>query len=131
MTVRRMAVVRAPSTNGKPMIRIVNNLLTKAGFEIGTPFEVTYEQNIITLKIIDHATYKLQKPSSPVAIPAASVTSGEAGAGKVAEYARRAEPCEIAPGPTVSGTIQPMCYVLTGSWHYGHPKNARVSRRAM
>ena len=54
MTVRRMTVVRAPSTNGKPMIRIVNNLLAKAGFEIGTPVEVTYQRGIITIKKTHH-----------------------------------------------------------------------------
>ena len=50
MIKRQMTVVRAPSTNGKPMIRIVNNLLTKAGFEIGTPIEVTYGRGFITIK---------------------------------------------------------------------------------
>lgn len=47
---RRMVVVRAPSTNNKPMIRISNNLLVHVGFTIGTPIEVIYERGIITIK---------------------------------------------------------------------------------
>lgn len=46
---RRMTVVRAPSSNGKAMIRLINNLLPKTGFEIGTPIEVSYEQGEITI----------------------------------------------------------------------------------
>ncbi|OGI15745.1 MAG: hypothetical protein A2878_02980 [Candidatus Moranbacteria bacterium RIFCSPHIGHO2_01_FULL_54_31] len=69
MIVRRMTVVRAPSTNGKPMIRLINNLLTKAGFEIGTPIEVTYQRGIITIKKLDeHHEYNLQKPR-PFTLP--------------------------------------------------------------
>ncbi len=51
MIERRMTVVRAPSTNGKPMIRLINNQLTKAGFEIGTPITVIYQRGIITIRI--------------------------------------------------------------------------------
>jgi hypothetical protein len=47
-----MVVVRAPGTNNKPMIRITNELLTNAGFSIGTKIEVTYEKGIITIKKI-------------------------------------------------------------------------------
>ena len=61
MIERRMTVVRAPSTNGKPMIRIVNNELTKAGFEIGTSITVAYERGIITIKKINHENRLLPK----------------------------------------------------------------------
>jgi hypothetical protein len=72
MTLRRMTVVRAPSTNGKPMIRIVNNQLTKVGFEIGTPITVTYEWGIITIKKINHENRLLAQK-----IPVADSNGGE------------------------------------------------------
>jgi antitoxin component of MazEF toxin-antitoxin module len=58
-----MSVVRAPSTNEKAMIRIVNNLLTRAGFSIGTAIEVSYQPGIITIKKVNkhHGRNKLQK----------------------------------------------------------------------
>ncbi len=115
MTVRRMAVVRAPSTNGKPMIRIVNNLLTKAGFEIGAHFEVVYQQNIITLRILENAN-TIQKSPSPVAISAASVTPGESGAGEVAGHAGRGKSDSVDATKAVSAQPQPLCYVLSGHW---------------
>lgn len=130
MTLRNMVVVRAPSTTNCPMVRIANRMLKLHGFAIGVPIEVTYQQNIITLKIIDYAN-TIQKPSSPVSLSNASVTSGKSGTREVTQYERRAEPCEIAPSQTVPSTIQPLRYVLTGSWHYGRPQNARVSRRQM
>lgn len=72
MIKRQMSVVRAPSTNGKPMLRIVNNLLTKAGFEIGTPIEVTYRRGRISIKKLEKQNHEhLQKPSS-VTVPSNS-----------------------------------------------------------
>ena len=48
--IRYMTVTRAPGSLTKPMIRILNRLLIKAGFEIGISIEVTYEQGIITIR---------------------------------------------------------------------------------
>ena len=50
---RRMSVVRAPSTNNKAMLRIVNNLLPQAGFSIGTTVEVTYQSGLIIIKKVN------------------------------------------------------------------------------
>ena len=63
MTGKRMTVVRAPSTNDKAMIRIVNNLLPRAGFSIGTAIEVSYEPGIITIKKLNkhHERNNVQK----------------------------------------------------------------------
>lgn len=70
MTRKRMTVVRAPSTNDKAMIRIVNNLLPRAGFSIGAAIEVSYEPGIIIIKKLnkDHESTNIQKQSS-VTIP--------------------------------------------------------------
>ncbi len=63
MTGKRMTVVRAPSTNDKAMIRIVNNLLPRAGFSIGTAIEVSYQPGIIIIKKIKkhHERNSIQK----------------------------------------------------------------------
>jgi len=63
MTGKRMTVVRAPSTNGKAMIRIVNSLLPRAGFSIGTAIEVSYQPGIITIKKLKkhHERNNIQK----------------------------------------------------------------------
>jgi len=63
MTGRRMTVVRAPCTNDKAMIRIVNNLLPRAGFSIGTAVEVNYQPGIITIKKVNkhHERNSIQK----------------------------------------------------------------------
>ena len=53
MTLRKMVVVRAPSTTNCPMVRIANRTLQLHGFVIGAALEVVYEQNIITLKILE------------------------------------------------------------------------------
>jgi len=74
MTIRNMVVVRAPSTTNCPMVRIANRMLKLHGFTIGVPIEVAYAQNIITLRILDHAN-KLQSSPSPLSIPAASGTA--------------------------------------------------------
>lgn len=46
---RAMVVVRAPSTNNKPMIRITNELVSTSGFDIGTAILVSYQRDIITI----------------------------------------------------------------------------------
>ena len=116
MTLHKMVVVRAPSTTNCPMVRIANRMLKLHGFAIGVPIEVAYEQNLITVRIIDHATYKLQNPSSPVAIPAASATSGESGAGEVAGHAGRGKSNSADASKALSAEPKPMCYVLSGHW---------------
>src|SRR3989344_6909094 len=90
-SMRRMTVVRAPGTYATPMIKISNRMLVAAGFGIGTPIEVRYDRNIITVKVIDYE-YQLQSSRSPFPVPTAS---SEASAGKVVGHARRAEPCAI------------------------------------
>lgn len=52
MMIRYMRVTRAPGSLNKPMIRIINRLLVKAGFDLGTSIEVTYEQDLITIRKI-------------------------------------------------------------------------------
>jgi len=112
MTLRKMVVVRAPSTTNCPMVRIANRTLQLHGFVIGAVIEVAYEQNIITLRILDHAN-KLQKPSSPVAL---STASSEAGAGEGDEYAGRRKPDTADVTKAVSAQSQPMRFVLSGHW---------------
>ncbi len=46
---RAMVVVRAPSTNDKPMIRITNELIKTVGFDVGTAIRVSYQRDIITI----------------------------------------------------------------------------------
>jgi len=107
-----MVVVRAPSTTNCPMVRIANRTLQLHGFVIGAALEVVYEQNIITLKILDHAN-TIQKPRSPVAIPTAS---GTADAEENAGHAGRRKPDTADVTKAVSAQPQPMCFVLSGHW---------------
>lgn len=54
MTRREMIIGYCPGKKElTPMIRISNKILTTVGLEVGTKIEVTYEQNIITIKKID------------------------------------------------------------------------------
>ena len=53
MTKRKMSVVRAPGTYNTPMIRIINNILGTEGFIIGTPIEVSYLPERITIKKVN------------------------------------------------------------------------------
>lgn len=47
---RKMTVVRSPGSYDCPMVRISNRLLTTAaGFHVGTPVEVSYQQGAITI----------------------------------------------------------------------------------
>ena|SRR3989344_6675583 len=117
-SMRRMTVVRAPGTYATPMIKISNRMLVTAGFGIGTPIEVRYDRNIITVKVIDHE-YQLQSPPSPFSLPTASVTSGKTGAGEVAEHARRAEPCAIDTSQVVPSPICPLRWILSGHYYNG------------
>ncbi len=50
MMIRYMRVTRAPGTLNQPMIRIINRLLIKAGFELGVSIEVIYEEGLITIR---------------------------------------------------------------------------------
>lgn len=62
--VRKMVVIRAPGTNDKPAIRIVNKWLVEAGFVIGTQIEVSYQPDIITIKKLNHENRLLPKALS-------------------------------------------------------------------
>lgn len=47
---RKMTVSRSPGSYDCPMVRISNRLLTTAaGFHVGTPVEVSYQQGAITI----------------------------------------------------------------------------------
>lgn len=51
---RTMTVTYAPGGDGrKPMIRLTNNLLTKAGFNIGNKIDVSYQEGLITISKIN------------------------------------------------------------------------------
>lgn len=53
MTKREMTVGYCPGKEKSiPMIRISNRILATVGLEVGTKIEVTYGQNIITIKKI-------------------------------------------------------------------------------
>lgn len=53
---RKMTVVRTPGSYDCPMVRISNRLLTTAaGFHVGTPIEVSYQQGAITISKINKA----------------------------------------------------------------------------
>jgi len=54
MTVRRQTVVRNPGTFDRPLIKIANSTLEDMGFEMGTPIEVSYQQNLITIRNINN-----------------------------------------------------------------------------
>src|SRR3989338_3113863 len=120
MTLRKMVVVRAPSTNNCPMVRIANRMLKLHGFAIGVPIEVAYEQNVITLRIIENAN-KLQTPRSPVAIPAAS---SQADAGKRDGHAGRTKSDSADATKTMPSPIRPLRWVLSGHWSHGGAKDA-------
>ena len=124
MTLRNMVVVRAPSTTDCPMVRIANRILKLHGFVIGEKIEVVYEQNKITLKILDHAN-TIQKPSSPVALSTASSADaeecdGHAGRGK----SNPADIRQVVPNPASS-----LRWVLSGQWGNGDVKDAGYFNR--
>ena len=65
---RRMHVVRQPGTYDRPMIRIANKALRQAGFKLGTPFAITYQRNLVTIKKLRHEHNDVsQIPSIPAA----------------------------------------------------------------
>lgn len=47
---RKMTIIRAPGTNSTPCIRISNQHLHKAGFELGDHVSVTYKPEVIVIK---------------------------------------------------------------------------------
>lgn len=129
MTIRMMTVVRTPGTDNKPMVKIANQLLLTMGFAIGVPIEVTYEQGLISIRRLDNnyePNNNLQAPSGPVAISAASCTDD---AGEGDGYAGRRKPGPTDVAEVVPSTVQPMRYVLSGHWYYGHRQNAGISSR--
>lgn len=80
MTLRNMVVVRSPSTDNRPEIRISNSFLLLSGFKVGTPIEVCYQQGriIITKLNNQHAIRSNTEAPKPV--------SSAANAPKSAEY---------------------------------------------
>ena len=56
MTARQMTIVRAPSTNNTPMLRIVNKTLRAMGFDIGTAVAVSYRPGVIVIKKVTKVT---------------------------------------------------------------------------
>lgn len=78
--IRKMSVVRQPSTNNKPMIRLSgNSFLTGAGFGvIGTAIEVSYyPDKIIINKLENQNDYKLQVSPFPTSSFSVSVDAPE------------------------------------------------------
>src|SRR3989344_2142308 len=87
MSVRRQTVVRNPGTLDCPMIKIANSTLEDMGFEMGTAIEVSYQQNLITIRnITQHEHNNIQTPH-PVTNPTSSgrvdatESDGHAGSG--------------------------------------------------
>ena len=83
MTVKRMTVVRNPGTMDRPMIKLANATLEDMGFEMGTPIEVSYQRDLITIRNLNdnHESNNLQKPrcpkSDPVSGTAATSDAGQ------------------------------------------------------
>lgn len=75
MTVRRMVIVRAPGTQKNPMVRISNSFLVLAGFKIGTPIEISYQQSVITIKKLDSSYEHCNLPESLTATGTTEPTS--------------------------------------------------------
>lgn len=49
---RKMTVTRAPGTVSLPCIKISNQMLQKAGFDLGDLITVTYKPEVIVIKRI-------------------------------------------------------------------------------
>lgn len=130
MTVKRQTVVRNPGTMDKPMIKIANSTLEDMGFEMGTPIEVSYQRGLITIRNLNdnHESNNLQNPASPVTHPASSGASDTEDAGASDGHAGRGEPDPTDITKVVPNPIQPLRYVLTGSWRYGDSEDARTHR---
>ena len=124
MTIRNMMVVRAPSTSDCPMVRIANRTLEQHGFKIGVPVEIVYKQNILTLKVIDHAN-TIQKSPSPVALSTASSADTEERDGHTGRVkSDSTDTRQVVPNPT-----SPMRWVLSGQWGNGDVKDAGYLNR--
>lgn len=115
MTLRRMVVVRSPSTNNRPEIRISNSFLLLTGFKVGTPIEVCYQQDRIIITKLSTQHAKLQKPVNPLTVSAAS---GQASAGACDGHAERAQPSATNTTEALPNAVQPAGYLLAG--HYNH-----------
>ena len=117
MTTKHITVTRAPGTDRTPMVKLANQLLAAMGFAIGAPIEVVYQRGVITLRIVNYAN-SIQSPSGPFSLPAAS---DSADAGEVDGHPRRDASSPSDASKAVSGKIQPLRLVLSGSWHYVSP----------
>ena len=122
---RRMTVVRTPGTDRTPMVKIANQLLSAMGFAIGVPIEVVYSQNLITLRTLNYE-HQLQKPSSPVALSAAS---GATDAREESKHAGREESNPTDTAKVVPKPVQPLRYVLSGQWYHVGPQDPRINCR--
>lgn len=114
MTTKRITVTRAPGTDRTPMVKLANQLLATMGFAIGAPIEVVYQRGVITLRIVNHAN-NLQTSSGPLSLSAASDAT-DAGEGDGHPGRDASSPSDARQA--VSGKIQPLRLVLSGSWHY-------------
>lgn len=117
MTTKRITVTRAPGTDRTPMVKLANQLLDTMGFAIGAPIEVVYQRGIITLRIINYAN-SVQTSSGPFSLPA---TSDSADAGEVDGHSGRNASGSSDAREAVQNQVQPLRYVLTGSWNYVSP----------
>lgn len=74
LSTRKMRIIRAPGTDAKPMIRIVNKFITDASFTIGTNIEVSYQPGVITINKIKNNEYSnLQKSSDTASASAGKI----------------------------------------------------------
>lgn len=90
MTLRHMVVVRSPSTDNRPEIRISNSFLLLAGFKIGTPIEVCYQQDRLIITKLNNHHAILNTTEAPNSLPSATYTP------ESAPY-----PSDRQPGPGV------------------------------
>ena len=115
MTVKRQTVVRNPGTMDKPMIKIANSTLEDMGFELGTPIEVSYQRDLITIRNINHEHDNIQTPH-PVADPTPSNRGDEEkGDGHAGSGTRDAE-----GNPEALRDVPVYRYVLRGYGYVGN-----------
>src|SRR3990167_961884 len=116
MTVRRQTVVRNPGTMDRPMIKIANSTLEDMGFEMGTPIEVSYQRDLITIRNINqHEHNNIQTPhpvTDPTSPSGVDATEGDGHAGSGARDAEG--------NPKALRDVPVYRYILRG---YGYPCN--------
>ena len=54
---RKMVITLAPGSEDTPMLCLAEPILAFAGFELGTPVEVIYEQGLIRIKKLAQTTH--------------------------------------------------------------------------